>query len=405
VRTVVANIKKYGFYPPTLVTEGLSSEPEVLVEGHAVTSFASANYLGLANDPRVKKAVIDGIERYGLHPTGARLVSGSLDVHRELERRTAEFKGTEDAMLFATGVLANLGVIPGIMSTQLMGFSSHIREGVEHRKAAIFSDELNHASVIDGNRLSRADVVTYKHKDMDDLAAKMQKYRSYRKMIVTDGVFSMDGDIAPPPALIEIARLYEAILMVDDAHATGVLGERGKGTLEHFGLSDGVDVNMGTYSKALGVAGGFVAGEHELIEYLRVAARTYMFSGATFGSLALGAMTALEISEHEPERRHRLWASSRRLRDRLVAQGLNVLGTGETPIVPVVIGEESAGQAVSYELFQTGFFAPCIAFPAVEKGQCRVRLTVTSLHTDEQIDGLVTALGDICKRRGLLQTT
>jgi 8-amino-7-oxononanoate synthase len=401
IRAFIKNAKDGGLYRPMAVTEGLSCEPDVVVEGRSVVSFASANYLGLANDPRIKSAVIDGIERYGLHPGASRCVSGTLDIHRELERRTAEFKGTEDAMLFQTGMLANLGAIPAIVDMPLLGVSSVVRAGIDRRKTIIFSDEFNHASLIDGHTLSRSDAVTYRHNDMNDLAAKLDKCRDYRAMVITDGVFSMDGDIARLPDLIELARRHDAILMVDDAHATGVLGESGGGTLEHYGLGGGVDVNMGTFAKAFGVVGGFIAGEHDLIEYLRVAARTYMFSGATLGALALGAMTSLEISRREPQRRHRLWALSKRLRDGLAAQGIDVLGRGETPIVPVLIGDEETAQYVSHDLFEAGFFAPSIIYPAVAKKGSRIRFTVTCLHTERQIDDLVVAMSDIYKCRGV----
>ena len=402
IRAFVSNAKDGGLYPPMFVTEGLSSEPRVVVEGREVVSFASANYLGLANDARVKKAVIDGIERYGLHPCGSRCVSGSLDVHRELEQRTARHKGLDDALLFPTGMMANMGAIPAIVDMPLRGVSALLRRGPDRRENVVFSDELNHASIIDGYSLSRAQIVTYRHNDMDDLAEKMEQYRDYRGLIVTDGVFSMDGDIARLPEIVALARRYETMVMVDDAHASGVLGEQGQGTLEHFGMHDGVDVNMGTYSKAFGISGGFVAGEQSLIDYLRVAARTYMFSGATFGSLALGAMTALEIARSEPARRHRLWALSKRLRDGLAAQGLDVLGKGETPIVPVLVGEEETAQCISHDLFEAGFFAPCIMYPAVQKRRSRIRFSVTSLHSERMVDGLVDAMSYICKRRGVL---
>ncbi len=402
IRTFIDSAKDGGLYPPMLVTAGLSSEPQVVVEGRSVISFASANYLGLANDPRVKQAVIDGIGRYGLHPCGSRCVSGSLDVHRELEQRTAKYKGSDDALLFATGMMANLGTIPAVVDMPLRGVAAVLRQGNDRRKNVVFSDEFNHASIIDGYSLARAEVVTYRHNDTGDLAGKMHQYRDHRALIVTDGVFSMDGDIAPLPQLVALARQYEAMLMVDDAHASGVLGEQGKGTLEHFGLHAGVDINMGTYSKAFGVSGGFVAGEQALIDYLRVAVRTYMFSGATFGSLALGAMTALEIARHEPQRRHRLWALSRRLRDGLASQGLDVLGRGETPIVPVLVGDEETAQGISHDLFGAGFFAPCIMYPAVQKKRSRIRFSVTCLHSEKLVDELVEAMGYICERRGAL---
>lgn len=402
IRSFVESAKAGGLYPPMLVTEGLSSEPEVVVEGHRVISFASANYLGLANDARVKQAVIDGINRYGLHPCGSRCVSGSLDVHRALERQTARFKGCDDALLFPTGMMANMGTIPAVVDMPLRGVAAVLRQGADRRKNVIFSDELNHASIIDGYSLARAEVVSYRHNDCADLEEKMHQYRDHRALIVTDGVFSMDGDVAPLPQIVALARAHDAMLMVDDAHASGVLGEQGRGTLEHCGLAAGVDINMGTFSKAFGISGGFIAGEQALIDYLRVAARTYMFSGATFGSLALGALAALDIARDEPQRRHRLWALSKRLRDGLAAQGLDVLGRGETPIVPVLVGDEETAQCISHDLFGAGYFAPCIMYPAVQKKRSRIRFSVTCLHTEAWIDGLVEAMGYICARRGAL---
>jgi len=402
IRTFIESAKAGGLCPPMIVTEGLSSEPVVLMGGRRVVSFASANYLGLANDPRVKRATIEGIERYGLHPGASRSVSGTLDVHRELERRTAELKGAEDAMLFQTGMLANLGAIPAIVDMPLRAVSSMLRRGLDRRKNVIFNDEFNHASIVDSSVLAKAEVVTYRHSDIDDLAAKMEQYRGYRALVVTDGVFSMNGDIARLPDLVELARRHGANLMVDDAHGTGVLGEHGGGSLEHFGLAEGVHVNMGTYAKAFGVVGGFIAGDQDLVEYLRVAARTYMFSGATFGALALGTLKSLEIIRSEPQRRHRLWALSRRLRDGLAAQGNDVLGKGETPIVPVLIGDEEKAARISRDLFRAGFFAPCITYPAVPKKRSRIRLSVTSLHTERQVDDLVSAMSDISKLRGVL---
>lgn len=402
IRSFMKSAKAAGLYPSMVVTKGLSSEPEVNTQGYDVVSFASANYLGLANDARVKQSVIDGIERYGLHPGASRCISGTLDIHRELEQRVAAFKGTEDAMLFQTGMLANIGAIPAIVDMPLLGVSSVLRAGADRRKNVIFTDEFNHACIVDGGLLSRAEVVTYKHSNMEDLAAKMEQHRGYRALVVSDGLFSMDGDIARLPELVELAGMHDAMLMVDDAHATGVLGEHGKGTLEHYGLVDGVDVNMGNFAKAFGVMGGFIAGEHDLIEYLRVAARTYMFSGATLGALSLGVMNALEIARNEPQRRHRLWASSKRLRDGLAEQGIDVLGTGETPIVPVLVGDDETARQISHELFEAGFLAPCVTFPAVPKRRSRIRFCVTSLHTDRQIDDLVGAMSYICEQHGVM---
>lgn len=398
IRKIVSYIENTGLYPDVKTIDGVSSDPEVIVDGKKVLSLCSANYLGLANDEILKSAVIEGVRKYGLHPTGARLVSGTLNVHLELEKVTAEYKDAEDAMTFTTGVLANIGAIPALINLPALSptdASTSIIRRLFGAEAAIFSDELNHGSIIDGCRLARAKRVIYKHCDVEDLEKKLRSSRAKRKLVITDGVFSMDGDIAPMPEIINLSRKYGAMLMVDDAHATGVLGENGKGTLEYFGLNSGVDVQMGTYSKAFGLLGGFIAGDKELIDYLRVMARTYVFSGAIWGSIAYGALKAMDIVKNDKERRHKLWHNSNYLRDELKKRGFDTLSSKDTPIIPILIGGEEKAIEVARELFNNKILAPCIRWPAVPKKKSRIRISLMSTHTKDQLDYFVNVMEKI----------
>lgn len=395
---IIRYLKDTGLYPDVRTIDGISSDPEVIINGKKILSLCSANYLGLANNETLKNSVIKGIKKYGLHPTGARLVSGTLDVHLELEKVTAELKETEDSMTFNTGVLANIGVIPALINLPALmptKASMTIIRRLFNTEAAIFSDELNHGSIVDGCRLARAKIVIYRHCDMDDLEKKLRSSRAKRKLVVTDGVFSMDGDVAPMPQIINLSKKYGAMLMVDDAHATGVLGENGKGTLEYFGLHSGVDVQMGTYSKAFGLSGGFIAGDKELIDFLRVMARTYVFSGAIWGSIAYGVLKAMDIVKNGKERRHKLWHNSDYLRNELKKRGFDTLTSKDTPIIPILIGEEGKAIEVARELFNNRILAPCIRWPAVPKKKSRIRISLMSTHTKEQLDYFIDVMEHI----------
>lgn len=402
IRKIVRFLHDRDLYPDVKVIEGVSSDPEATIEGRKILIFCSANYLGLANDPILKKEVIEGIRKYGLHPAGARLVSGTLDVHLKLEQATARFKDAEAAIVFPTGVLANLGTIPALMNLPPF-IPSTVARTVFRRflgtNEEIFSDALNHGSLIDGIRLAKAHRSVYRHLDMDDLDRRLTRSRAKRKLIVTDGVFSMDGDIAPLPELVDLARKHGAILMVDDAHGTGILGNRGKGTMEYFGIKEGVDVQMGTYSKALGLLGGFIAGDKDLIDYLRIWARAYVFSGAFWGSIAYGALKAIEIVEKDRERRQKLWANSKYLRKQLDDRGFDLLGSKDTPIIPILIGKDEDAIEVARGLFRKGILAPAIRWPAVPQGAARVRVSVMSTHTREQMDYFVRTIEEVAGRR------
>lgn len=401
IRKIVRFLHNRDLYPDVKVIEGVSSDPEATIEGRKILIFCSANYLGLANDPILKKSVIEGIRKYGLHPAGARLVSGTLDIHLKLEQATARFKDAEDAIVFPTGVLANLGTIPALMNLPPF-IPSTVARTVFRRflgtNEEIFSDELNHGSLIDGIRLAKAHRSVYRHLDMGDLDRRLTRSRAKRKLIVTDGVFSMDGDIAPLPELIDLAHKHGAILMVDDAHGTGILGNRGKGTMEYFGIKEGVDVQMGTYSKALGLLGGFIAGDKDLIDYLRIWARAYVFSGAFWGSIAYGAVKAIEIVEKDRERRQKLWANSKYLRKQLDDRGFDLLGSKDTPIIPILIGKDEDAIEVARGLFRKGILAPAIRWPAVPQDAARVRVSVMSTHTREQMDYFVRTIEEVAGR-------
>jgi 8-amino-7-oxononanoate synthase len=347
-----------------------------LDHGGEVVVLCSNNYLGLAEHPVLREAAHEALERYGLGTGASRLVSGTTALHEELERRIALFKGTDAAILFNSGYAANTGVIPALAG-----------EG-----DVIFSDGLNHASIIDGCRLSRARTVVYRHCDTGHLDALLREHQgARRKFIVSDGVFSMDGDIVPLPDLVMLAERHEALLMIDDAHAIGVLGCSGRGTVEHFGLAGKVPIQMGTLGKALGSFGAYVAGDRGLISYLRNMARSYVFSTSLPPSLCAASIAALGVVDSEAWRRDRLWMNRTSLVEGLAAMGIVPEGSA-TPIVPVVVG--SAGQAVraAGRLLQEGIFAPAIRPPSVPEGSSRIRMTVMATHTEEDLDQALSAL-------------
>ena len=332
--------------------------------------LCSNDYLGLANHPALRQAALLAMERYGFGSGASRLVSGTSELHTVLENRLAQFKGTEAALVFNTGYAANTGIIPALAG----------------RGDLILSDSLNHASIIDGCRLSRAEVMVYRHRDAGHLEVLLKKsLNARRKLIVTDGVFSMDGDIAPLPDLVYLSEKYGAILMVDDAHGTGVLGRTGRGTVEHFGLSGRVHIQMGTLGKAFGSFGAYAAGSRDLINYLINKSRSFIYSTALPSSVCAASCAAIDVLDREPERRERLWNNRKRF-----AQGLNSLGisTGdsETPILPVMIGDSERALKASERLFEFGVYATAIRPPTVPADAARIRTTVTAAHTEVDID-------------------
>jgi 8-amino-7-oxononanoate synthase len=356
-----------------------ASEPEVVLNGRRVLCLASNNYLGLAAHPEVADAAADAARRYGAGAGSARLITGGNVLHEELEARLAAFKGTPAALLFSSGYLANLGTVAALVGPG----------------DAVFSDELNHASIIDGCRLSRAEVQVYRHAEAGDLADRLRAWRQRagadrRALVVTDSVFSMDGDVAPLPDIVDACERHGAILMVDEAHATGVVGPGGRGAIAAYGLEGRVCVVMGTLSKSLGAAGGFIAGSTDLCAYLRNRARSFIFDTALPPPTAAAALTALTIVEREPERPQR----ARRLAARL-AMGLRSAGYGVSDpaaaVVPVIIGEPDAAMALSARLLDTGVLVTAIRPPTVPPGTSRLRATVMATHTDAEIDHAVAA--------------
>jgi len=394
IRQTLNLLTDAGLYPTIpVVTGGVSSRPSFLVDGREVLSFCSGNYLGLADSSAIKNAITEGLQQYGVHPSGSPLISGTLEVHRRLEKEIAEFLGMEDAMLFNTSTMANIGAIPPIVDLQGLRFLTPLtRSFLSAKEGALFGDEFNHPTIVDGCRLAKAELVPYKHCDMNDLEKKLEKHEEKkRKVILTDGVFSTSGEIAPLREIVELALKYGAMVYVDDALATGILGENGRGTMEHLGLKAGVDIVVTTFSKAFGVVGGAVAASKAIIDYLRVLARTYMFSGAFLGALALGILRALEMVREEGWRRERLWDNTRYLRDRLREAGFNTLNS-ETPIIPVLVGDEKTAIRMSEDLFEQGILSPPFRWPAVPKGKAMMRFTVTCEYSKEQLDRLVESL-------------
>lgn len=367
-----------GLYRSLLSVEGMEG-PFVRIGGKKYLCFCSNDYLGLAGHPRIKRAAQEAIEQYGWGAGASRLVSGNTTIHEALEVELAHFKGTEAVLVFPSGYMANVGTI-----TALVG-----------KGDIVIGDRLNHASLIDGCRLSGADFRVYAHKDVEGLEGVLRRSSQYgKRLVVTDGVFSMDGDLSPLPSIVELAKKYKAMLMVDDAHGTGVLGKKGKGTLEHYGLERGVDVQMGTLSKALGGIGGFLAGGKTLIEYLKNRSRPFIYTTALPVAACAAAREALKVIEDEPSRREALWRNVRCLQEGLKVQrfkGLKVPEV-ESPIFPIVIGDAKEAVALSRSLFEKGLWVTAIRPPTVPEGTSRLRVTVTSEHTLEHIKTLFQAL-------------
>lgn len=374
--------------PKTLETQ---PGPWTTIDGRRVLLMCSNNYLGLAGNRRMAKAAALAAAEWGLGSGASRLVCGTTVLHRRAEECLAALKGTEDAILYATGYMANVGVISALVGAGDL----------------VLSDALNHASIVDGCRLSRATVMVYEHLDAGDLERLLTAHRlGYRRcLIVTDGVFSMDGDLAPLPDICRLARDHGAWVMVDDAHATGVLGTRGSGTPEYFGLKEQVEIQLGTLSKGLGVEGGFVAGSRILTDYLRNRSRPYIYSTAPSLPVAAAIIEGAALIDEEPWRRERLLEISGRFRKRLAESGLAVGGQGEQwncPIIPVIVGNSRDAVGFSADLFDAGVFAPAIRPPTVPKGTARIRVTVSAHHSDEDIDCAIEVIAGCARRRGLI---
>jgi glycine C-acetyltransferase len=356
-------------------------------DGKEVVNLASNNYLGLTTHPKLREAARRAVERFGVGSGAVRTISGTMSLHMQLEERIAAFKNVEACVVFQSGFAANAGTVSAILTPE------------DH----IVSDELNHASIIDGCRLSRAKIHVFPHKDVaaaEKILAGLDGATG-RKLLISDGVFSMDGDIGPLPGLVEAAEKHGAIMMVDDAHSSGVLGRNGRGTIDHFGLHGRVHVQVGTLSKAVGVLGGYVCGSRDLIDFLYHRARPFLFSTSHPPAVAAACLAAFDVLEEEPERIDRLWKNTRYFKQGLTAAGFNT-GISETPITPVIVGEAAQAHQLSRELFQEGVLATGIGFPTVPKGKARVRTIVTSEHTKEELDRALEVFAKVGKRMKLV---
>jgi glycine C-acetyltransferase len=362
-------------------------EPISKFDGREVINLASNNYLGLTTHPKLIEAAIDATRRYGAGSGAVRTISGTMDLHLELERRIAEFKKVEACVVFQSGFAANSGTVAAVLTPE------------DH----IISDALNHASIIDGCRLSKAKIHVFPHRDTETAEEKLAALEGApgHKLLITDGVFSMDGDIAPLPELVKLAEKYGAIMMVDDAHASGVLGRAGRGTVDHFDLHGRVQVQVGTLSKAIGVLGGYVCGSRDLIDYLYHRARPFLFSTSHPPSVAASCIAAFQILEDEPERIENLWSNTIYFREALQSAGFNT-GLSQTPIIPIMVGEAAKAFAFSRDLFDEGLFATGIGFPTVAEGKARIRTIVTATHTRQHLDRACEILTRVAKRNEIL---
>jgi len=362
--------------------------PTIQINGQELINLSSNNYLGLATDERLKEAAQKAVEEYGVGAGAVRTINGTLKIHLELEEKLAQFKHTEAAIAYQSGFNCNMAAISAVMD----------------KHDAILSDELNHASIIDGCRLSKAKIIRYNHSDMDDLRQKAKEAKEsglYNKiMVITDGVFSMDGDIAKLPEIVEIAEEFDLITYVDDAHGSGVLGN-GAGTVKHFGLSDKIDFQIGTLSKAIGVVGGYVAGKKELIDWLKVRSRPFLFSTALTPADVVAATKAIEILSNSTELQERLWENGRYLKEGLQKLGFDI-GESETPITPCIIGDEVKTQEFSKRLNEEGVYAKAIVFPTVPRGTGRVRNMPTAAHTKEMLDQALAIYEKVGKELGVI---
>jgi glycine C-acetyltransferase len=386
INNELSTLKESGLYTH-IRTLGSAQGAWLVVDGRKVLNFCSNNYLGLANHPRLLDAAVEAMKEYGLGPAAVRTIAGTMNLHLHLEERLAAFKGAEAAITFQSGFSANLATIPALAG----------------KGDAIFSDELNHASIIDGCRLSGAKIFRYAHCNAADLQQVLEKNHAdfNRAMVITDGVFSMDGDIAPLDEILEVSRKYDAVLMVDDAHGEGVLGKGGRGIVDHFGLHGKVDVEVGTLSKAFGVVGGVVAGDPLVVEWLRQRGRPFLFSSAMTVPDVAACLAAVDILEESTELIDQLWENTRYFKDEMRRLGFDT-GFSTTPITPVMLGEAPLAQRFSRELFEMGVFAMAIGYPTVPQGKARIRVMISAAHQKDDLDHGLQAFADIGKKLGVI---
>src|ERR671927_90541 len=380
------DLKQKGTYFRLRVLED-EQAPVCTFDGKKVINLASNNYLGLTTHPKLREAALEATREYGVGSGAVRTIAGTMKIHMELEEKIARFKNVEACVVFQSGFTANAGTVSAILG----------------KEDFIISDELNHASIIDGARLSRAKILVFRHKDVAHAEEQLASVKDQpgRKLLITDGVFSMDGDIGPLPALCDLAERYGAIMMVDDAHASGVLGRNGRGTIDHFGVHGRVDIQVGTLSKAIGAIGGYVCGSRDLIEFLYHRARPFLFSTSHPPSVVLACMAALDVLMEEPEIIERLWDNTRFFKEGLHRLGFNT-GISESPITPVIAGEGAKAMLLSDKLFERGVFAQGIAFPTVARDKARVRTIVTATHSREDLQYALDKFAKVGTELGLI---
>jgi 8-amino-7-oxononanoate synthase len=378
-------VRNTGFYPYfRMIASG--QDPVVTMNGQRVIMLGSNNYLGLTNHPEIKAAAANALESYGTGTAGSRFLNGTLEIHVELEEKLAQFMKREAALTFSTGFQVNLGVISSLIE----------------RKDVVILDNLDHACIIDGARLSFGRVLKYPHNDMDALEERLRSVEDDRsRLIVVDGVFSMEGDLADLPRIVELKKEFNARLMVDDAHGIGVMGSNGRGTAEHFGLDDETDLVMGTFSKSLATVGGFVAGDRKVIDYIKHNARSLIFSAAPPPASVASVIKALEIIEREPERRQRLWENTEYMKDEFSSMGFDT-GDSESPVIPLVVGEDMAAFKMTIRLQEEGVFANPVVSPAVPQGRAMMRTSYMATHSRDHLDRALEAFRKVGREMGII---
>src|SRR5579871_1921167 len=390
LQTELDSLKQQGLYRHLRILEG-EQKPETTFDHHKVVNLSSNNYLGLTTHPRLREAALDATRRLGVGSGSVRTIAGTMEIHMELERRLAAFKNVEAVVVFQSGFAANAGTVSAVLT----------------KDDVVVSDELNHASIIDGCRLSRATIKVFPHKDVAAARKVLESLpKEQRKLLITDGVFSMDGDLGAVPELCTLAEEFGCIMMVDDAHASGVFGRNGRGTIDHFGMHGRVDIQVGTLSKAIGALGGYVCGTRDLIDFLYHRARPFLFSTSHPPSVAATCIAAFDVLEAEPERIENLWKNTRFWKKELAALGFDIGGrttpASETPITPIIIGDGARTMEFSRELFQEGVLGTGIAFPTVPEGKARVRTIMTATHTEEDLEKALVVLKKVGKKMGIL---
>jgi glycine C-acetyltransferase len=379
------SLKKQNLYRGLRILQD-EQKSHTTFDGRSVVNLSSNNYLGLTTHPRLRERALDATKAFGVGSGSVRTIAGTMAIHMELERRLAEFKKVEAVVVFQSGFTANAGTVSAILT----------------KDDVVISDELNHASIIDGCRLSRATIKVFPHKDVDAARRVIEQLpATQRKLLITDGVFSMDGDLGPLPGLCDLAERTGCIMMVDDAHASGVFGKNGRGTIDHFGVHGRVDIQVGTLSKAIGVLGGYVAGTRNLIDFLSQRARPFLFSTSHPPAVAAACIAALDVLLEEPEIMERLWDNTRFFKEGLVRLGFDT-GISESPITPVIAGDSTKANALSDGLFNAGVFAQAIGYPTVARDKARVRTIVTATHSREDLQYALDAFGKVGKQIGLI---